>query len=113
MSTPIQNYVYRQYIHCAGRRNISFELNIETFLQIAAGACVYCLATNSNTANRKQYAVKTWTYNGVDRVNSDLAYTTGNCVSCCKQCNAAKAAQDLYTFLGSDWLAERIKEISA
>lgn len=104
----IQNYVFTQYRRCAAKRGIQFNISAGTFLSLAAAPCVYCTACSTNTAFRKQYAVKSWTYNGVDRVNSDLPYADGNVVACCKACNAAKSDMPLVTFLSSEWLLNRI-----
>lgn len=105
--SAIENYIFSQYVNCAAKRGYSFQLDIDTFFAIADAECVYCGAKDSNTATRNQYAIKTRTYNGVDRVNSELPYTTGNTVSCCKHCNAAKSDRALAEFLNSDWLAAR------
>lgn len=107
----IQNYVFNQYRRCAAARGILFNIDADTFLALAAAPCVYCGATNTCTANRAQYAVKTWSYNGVDRVNSDLPYAIGNVVACCKACNAAKTDMQLDAFLSSDWLKARIAAV--
>lgn len=103
----IQNYVFTQYRKCAEKRGILFNIDADLFLALAAAPCAYCGACNTNTATRKQYAVKVWNYNGIDRVNSDLPYAVGNVVACCKACNAAKSDMPLDAFLSSDWLASR------
>jgi hypothetical protein len=105
--SAIENYIFSQYVRCATKRGYSFELDIDTFFAIADAPCVYCGAENTNTATRKQYAIKTRTYNGVDRVNSDLPYTVGNTVTCCGPCNAAKSNMELSVFLNSAWLKTR------
>lgn len=107
----IQNYVYSQYRKCAEKRGILFNIDAATFLALAAAPCAYCGATNTNTATRKQYAVKVWNYNGIDRVNSDQSYALGNVVACCKLCNAAKTDMNPATFLASDWLKSRISSV--
>jgi len=107
----IQKYVYSQYANCAAKRGISFNITSDIFLALAAAPCVYCGATNTNTATRNQYAVKVWSYNGVDRVNSDLPYAIGNVVSCCKACNAAKSDMSLEKFVSSDWLITRKAQV--
>jgi hypothetical protein len=107
----IQNYVFTQYAKCAAKRGIPFNINADTFLALAAAPCAYCSACNTNKATRAQYAVKEWSYNGVDRVNSDLPYAIGNVVACCKACNAAKSAMSLDKFLSSEWLANRIAQV--
>jgi hypothetical protein len=114
-TTPlaIQNYVFAQYVKCAAKRGIAFHLTIQEFLAMASAPCVYCLAENSNTAKRAQYAVKEWKYNGVDRINSNLPYAVGNTVACCGDCNAAKSDMPLDQFLASDWLHTRQMEVNS
>ena len=104
----IQKYVFTQYAKCAAKRGYSFNINEETFLALTSAPCAYCTACNTNTAKRAQYAVSEWSYNGIDRVNSDLPYAIGNVVSCCKACNAAKSAMPLDKFINSEWLKARI-----
>lgn len=111
MTLPIENYIIRQYKHCAARRNIPFLLTNDEVVKFFDLPCVYCGATHSNTATRKQYAVKVWNYNGIDRVNSDQSYALGNVVACCKLCNAAKTDMNPATFLASDWLKSRISSV--
>jgi hypothetical protein len=103
----IHNYVFAQYKRCAEKRGIAFNLTMEQFMDMASAPCVYCQRVNSNRATRKQYAVKEWFYNGVDRINSKLPYAMGNTVSCCGDCNAAKSDMDAAEFINSEWLAER------
>jgi hypothetical protein len=108
---PIQRYILAQYRKCAAKRGYEWALTDEVALEIMACACVYCGAEDTCTATRKQYAVSSYTYNGIDRVNSELPYTAGNTVSCCKACNAAKSARTLVEFLNSPWLADRILSV--
>lgn len=108
---PIQRYVYTQYSKCASKRGFSFNLTADQFLEIANQPCVYCTACATNTATRKQYSVKVWCYNGIDRVNSSLSYGIGNVVACCKACNAAKSDSELSTFLAGEWLRNRVAMI--
>lgn len=41
-------------------------------------------------------------YNGVDRINNRLGYTTKNCAPCCLLCNQAKRSLALKVF--SEWV---------
>lgn len=112
--SAIENYIYGQYVRCATKRGYSFELDIDVFFAIADAPCVYCKAENTNTARRaRKNGDLVRVYNGVDRVNSDLPYVVGNCVSCCKACNAAKSARSHADFVNSEWLKNRIAEIAA
>jgi hypothetical protein len=107
----IVKYIIRQYRHCAARRNIPFMLTDDQVMAFLDCECVYCGAKNTNRAYRKQYAVKEFWYNGIDRINSDQGYTISNTVACCKQCNAAKSDTSVEFFMASEWLKLRIAEI--
>lgn len=109
---PIVKYILRQYEHCAEKREIAFLLTAEEFEKMINLPCVYCGVTGSNKAVRKQYAVKEYNYNGIDRVNSDQPYTVSNTVACCGECNAAKSNMPLAVFLNSNWLAEKVNRIN-
>lgn len=104
---PIVKYIIRQYKHCADNRHIPWQLSDEEAVQLMACECKYCGAKNSNRAYRKQYTVKLFFYNGIDRVDSNLPYRLDNCVSCCGECNAAKSNATVADFLNSAWLVAR------
>lgn len=60
------------------------------------GNCYYCGAEPSedNQWNKKSKRKTEDTIiriNGIDRVNSDIGYEPGNCVSCCPICNTMKS----------------------
>jgi len=40
-----------------------------------------------------------FTYNGIDRIDSDGGYTPDNIVACCKKCNIAKSDMTTDDFL--------------
>lgn len=107
----IVKYILRQYKHCADRRNIAWMLTDDQAVYLLSGECVYCGAVKTCKATRKQYAVSTFEYNGIDRVDSDKPYAIDNCVSCCKSCNAAKSNMSVADFLNSVWLKMRRAEI--
>lgn len=104
MTLPIENYIIRQYVHCATRRNIPFLLESAQVVEFFDMPCHYCGATHTNTATRKQYAVKTRKYNGIDRKDSFLPYEDGNVVACCGDCNAAKSDMSYDGFMASEYL---------
>ena len=79
---------YHNYIKSANRRNISFELSKESFLELTAKECYYCGEKSDEKEN-----------NGIDRLDASVGYIVSNSVSCCKMCNYLKGALDVVTFL--------------
>ena len=79
-----------------------FGLSESQFADLVMGDCNYCGAKPSNyirsfhPQTNKKYEL---TYNGIDRVNNDMGYVAGNCVTCCKNCNLAKRAMSKDEFL--------------
>lgn len=90
----------------AKKRNIEFKLTIEETVQLLKQNCSYCgktpenlynvrLRNRVNKKNKINYAYLNSKeheifYNGIDRVNNNMGYCTGNVVTCCTQCNTAK-----------------------
>jgi hypothetical protein len=74
---------YSQYKNSAIKRNITFELSKEEFINIISEKCSYC-GVHGLTF------YKTLGAGGIDRVNSNLGYNLSNCVSCCGMCNKMK-----------------------
>lgn len=82
-------------------KGIPFDLPREFFSVIVQLPCHYCGAPPAAIKRGKDI----WsplTYNGIDRVDNLLGYTTENSVPCCKMCNTAKQAHTLEEFL--DWV---------
>lgn len=93
------NVVMTQYINNAKNRGLCFFLTKDQCREIFSQNCFYCGITPSNICSRKQnHGI--FVYNGIDRVNNSLGYTTENCVPCCKTCNVAKHAMSY-----DDWTA--------
>lgn len=91
----------------AKKRNLAFNIDFETFLQIAAQPCHYCGTAPSNCYNLKHSrgpqkgqprAGKSFVHNGLDRIDSAAGYNRENCVPCCKRCNVAKSNMSLNEF---------------
>lgn len=60
----------------ADRRGLAFTLTEAEFQRLYRGACAYCGASPGHS---------------VDRVDNELGYHVGNCVSACKRCNMLRA----------------------
>ena len=72
----------------------------------SSGHChiLWQVRTGANCdARRALYGRGDFTYNGIDRVDNALGYTTGNVVPCCKQCNHAKSDMPYADFMA--WIA--------
>jgi len=65
-----------EYKSSAKKRNINFEISDDKCFELFNLPCYYCRNKNEIT--------------GIDRVDSNLSYSSTNCVSCCSQCNFMK-----------------------
>ena len=63
------------------------DLTDEICYQLMTSKCFYCNFISENTLN------------GIDRMDSNIAYEKSNCVSCCKTCNFIKGSLDPDTFI--------------
>lgn len=93
--------VYHSYKTAAKRRNLSFELDYETFATLINSDCHYCGSSPINKIQNKRFTNK-FLYNGVDRVDSNLGYTIMNVVTACFRCNFAKLDSTIDEF--NEWL---------
>ena len=83
------NLLYNTYIQNAKKRKLIFSISKEDFKGIVARNCFYCGTAPTNSTNH-QRTFGAFLSNGVDRVNNNIGYETGNCVPCCTTCNKAK-----------------------
>jgi hypothetical protein len=85
--TSPENKLYNQYVRDANKRGIDFKLKKSVFIALTKQPCYYCgsLPTNNIT-----YSNVSILWNGIDRINSNGAYTKDNVRSCCTNCNRAK-----------------------
>jgi hypothetical protein len=75
------------------RREISFELTLEQFIELINGNCYYCNISPNNVYRNRQDGKAVISYNGIDRIDSKIGYTIENCKSCCKTCNISKGSK--------------------
>lgn len=73
---------YARYIRSAKNRKIKFTISKSEFDYITKQPCAYCGGYSTTYQGVK--------INGVDRINSELHYTTDNIVPCCTICNKMK-----------------------
>jgi hypothetical protein len=93
------NRVYKTYIGGARTRDLEFDLSLEDFTKLIFKNCCYCGAKPKETKLKQaEDYYYTISYNGLDRLNSDLGYSLDNCVTCCSSCNYAKSDLTLEEF---------------
>ena len=97
--------VYRGYMQSAKKRNIKFDLTEEQFSEIIIKNCIYCGDALTNIKKGQGKTSGDFLYNGIDRVDNAIGYTTDNSVPCCWKCNNMK-----WKFSKKDFL-EHIKKI--
>lgn len=93
--------VYNHYKRGAKNREIDFNITPEMALYFFKQNCYYCGQEPSNVflLQRTMVNGKTFTYSGIDRIDSLKGYEEGNMVSCCKWCNFSKNNRDQKDFL--------------
>jgi len=105
------NDVYNAYKQRAKKFQFDFLLSIEEFKQYILQTCYYCgreprTIHPSLARIHKRKTNGSITYNGLDRINSDLGYTLDNIVTCCEICNKAKRDLSLQEF--REWIKDLI-----
>ena len=81
--------------YASERRGIEWRLTDEEAKLMLTIPCVYCKHMDLEVR-----------VNGIDRLDSNVCYTTENCRPCCKDCNYMKGTYDPRTFI------ERAKKIA-
>jgi hypothetical protein len=85
----------RQKKQIAKSKNREFTLTDEELRILFKGNCHYCGIEPKqiwkSRTNRTNPDTESFIYNGIDRINNSKGYVPGNCVSCCRKCNSAKA----------------------
>ena len=78
-------YRFIRYKASAKQRGFDFNINKEECFKLFNGICYYCGDKDSRI--------------GIDRIDSDKGYITGNIVPCCKRCNIMKNKTPLEDFI--------------
>jgi hypothetical protein len=91
----LKSHLYVQTKTNSKNRNHNFDLTIEEFVNIISKNCFYCgdspkKVTKKMLVTRGHINEPPIYYNGIDRMDSNLGYTTNNIVPCCSQCNYMK-----------------------
>jgi hypothetical protein len=100
------NGLYGNYKTRARKKHRDFTLTKKEFAEITKAPCHYC-----GVLPQQEYdnggTTTSYTYNGVDRVDSNQGYGVANVVACCKVCNYAKMDMNLDEF--NMWIARLVK----
>jgi hypothetical protein len=90
------------------------DLSFEQFLQLSQQNCFYCEVPPSNCRNSyldgrrhptpERIRDGYFTYNGLDRVDSDMGHSYDNVVPACHPCNWAKSDKSQQEFI--DWVVK-------
>lgn len=94
-----------QYKRSANKRNLDFLLTENEFTKLTEGNCFYCGTIPNQIIKGQGKTSGDFIYNGIDRLDPNLGYVTGNCVPCCWTCNNMKSNLSLNEFY------EHIKKI--
>jgi hypothetical protein len=92
--TTSKRNLYTTYVKNAIRRELSWELTPEQFIDITEKSCTYCGQEPAQRFNKGKLL-----YNGIDRINNSLGYTQENTTACCGKCNRMKYTLNLSDFL--------------
>lgn len=90
--------LYYRYTHRAKRRKQLFEIELADFAEITSKACSYC-GSPPTCEMRSRSDNSSYSYNGLDRIDSSLGYVEANIVPCCWVCNRMKSDMGLDDFL--------------
>ena len=93
------NKLYGAYKRGATRRGYKFFLKKEEFIELLNGNCYYCGSKPSSKYTNSRIGNNILIYNGIDRKNNLLDYTTDNCITACGVCNRMKMDRDIEHFI--------------
>jgi hypothetical protein len=79
-------------------RNLTTVLTLDDYKSLVTAPCYYCGEMPSSDPHVKHMSLET-KKNGIDRLNNDVGYEPGNCVSSCKWCNWDKSDQSYEQFV--------------
>lgn len=98
------NCLLYNYKRNAEKRGILFDLTTDQFRAVTILNCKYCgkepydVIAKGNSKRKNVIEHSSYTYSGVDRINSDLGYTIDNVAPCCWKCNVIKNNMKLNDF---------------
>jgi len=94
----LRNTVIHSYKNNAKRKGLLFDITVPKLIELITGKCFYCGQEPSKTIVKKKF-YGSFTYNGIDRLDSNKGYIPNNVVSCCEACNYMKSNHPVDEFL--------------
>lgn len=88
--------LYKEYIKSASKRDYNWELCIEEFKSIIVQKCKYCNSPPMQIQKHNRKLIVNYEgllYNGIDRIDNNIGYTSDNVIPCCGWCNRAKGVR--------------------
>jgi len=99
-TTVLVNRVIHDYKRHAREMGREWKLTEEDVRFLLLADCHYCGGGPSTSMLYGRTDEKeVFMYNGIDRVDNSMGYTTDNVVTCCKACNLAKRGMSVGEFL--------------
>ena len=97
------NYRYRAVNKC----KVSFDLTKDQFKALTKLPCKYCGSKPNHSIKSHTGSTGCYIYNGIDRIDNTLGYTSVNSVTCCEICNKAKRDMPHNEFI--KWINKLVK----
>jgi hypothetical protein len=110
LGSAAKHCCYKSYINRSKKKKINFEFTKEEFLELTQKNCYYCgrkPRTIIKTKVGKRIRNGSFTYNGLDRIDSTKGYLKNNILTCCEICNKAKRDMPQNDFL--EWINDLIE----
>jgi hypothetical protein len=101
------NFLFNRYKHSAKRKNRDFLISKDEFANYIKQNCHYCgieprkysvYEVKDQWASQESIDRSYVDYNGLDRIDSNIGYSTNNILPCCYACNVAKGTKNYNEF---------------
>lgn len=92
------NQMMATYKWQATKRGLEFSITPIEFSELTSKACFYC-GEPPNYSYQGASCKTPYRYNGIDRMDNSVGYTSMNCVPCCQVCNFMKRTQSVKDFI--------------
>ncbi len=79
------------------------DLTDEQFVFLSQKNCFWCGSPPSNTRKHRWFKHITWTYNGLDRIDTDKPHNSDNVVTSCWPCNQRRSNTSFGDFM--NWIS--------